>query len=266
MSHEYANPMIHDEHGPAAPAPHSPSAAEDGQDVTGEPGGDPLAETILEALEQVGRADLATALHIANALRESDHFSPVALVQMGRPEPDFVTVPNPALAGTKPSNPKDALGILKVALSCVSWPVLMEVGVGMLEGALKYGRHNYRVVGVRASVYVDATLRHVGAFWEGEDEDPESAARLSHITKAITSLTVLRDSMIAGNWVDDRPPVTAPKGWLNALNDKVRALLAQYPNPVPPYTQAGQVAALFEEFPETEALADLPSESPSEVG
>ena len=53
------------------------------------------------------------------------------------------------------------------------------------EGARKYGRHNYRVIGVRGSVYYDATLRHVTAWWEGEDLDPERG--INHISKAIAS-------------------------------------------------------------------------------
>jgi Domain of unknown function (DUF5664) len=137
---------------------------------------------------------------------------------------------------SKPSNPKDALGIKKVPMSTIPATVVAELGVAMLEGALKYGRHNYRAIGVRASVYYDAVMaRHMPAWWEGEDIDPDSD--ISHITKAIASLVVLRDAMINGNWVDDRPP-RPPKGWLGKLNDKVVALLKKYPNPVKPYTEA----------------------------
>lgn len=116
----------------------------------------------------------------------------------------------------KPSNPKDIVGVRKAPMSTVSAPVLAEVGVAMLEGACKYGRHNYRAVGVRASVYYDATLRHLMAWWEGEDTDPDSG--MSHVTKAITSLVVLRDAMIQGKVVDDRPPIS-PEFYehLNAL-------------------------------------------------
>src|SRR5271170_6356732 len=53
--------------------------------------------------------------------------------------------------GAKASNPKDALGIRKVPFSTISMPVLAELGVAMLEGALKYGRHNYRAIGVKGS-------------------------------------------------------------------------------------------------------------------
>jgi len=135
----------------------------------------------------------------------------------------------------KPSNPKDAVGVKKVPASTIPAPVIAELGVAMLEGALKYGRHNYRSIGVRASVYYDAVMgRHMPAWWEGEDIDPDS--QLSHITKAIASLVVLRDAMMRGNWVDDRPPKSAD-GWLDPLNKKVIALLEKYPEPKAAFTE-----------------------------
>jgi hypothetical protein len=128
---------------------------------------------------------------------------------------------------TKDTNPKDAIGVKKVPMSTVPARVIMEVGLAMLEGACKYGRHNYRVAGVRASVYYDAMQRHVMDWWEGEDTDPDSG--LSHITKAIACLTVLRDSMHQGNWVDDRPPKT-PGGWVKELNNHAKRLLEKDPD------------------------------------
>jgi len=133
----------------------------------------------------------------------------------------------------KPTNPKDALGVKKVPFSTVPTPVLGELGLAMLEGAAKYGRHNFRAIGVRASVYFDATMRHVTGWWEGQDNDPDSG--ISHITKAIASLVVLRDAMMRGNWADDRPPKMA-EGWIEELNAKTAALLEKYPEPVAPYT------------------------------
>ena len=134
----------------------------------------------------------------------------------------------------KDTNPKDAVGIKKVPRSTVPAPVIAEVGLAMLEGARKYGRHNYRSAGVRASVYYDAVGRHLDDWWEGTDLDPDSG--LSHITKAIAGLVVLRDSMIQSNWVDDRPPVS-PAGWQQELNEKAAAIIEKYPDAVEPHTQ-----------------------------
>lgn len=134
------------------------------------------------------------------------------------------------MAVVKDTNPKDAIGIRKAPISCLPVRVLWRVGLAMLEGALKYGRHNYRAAGVRASVYFDAVVnRHLFQWWEGEDIDAES--KLSHIDKAIAGLMVLRDSMLEGNWVDDRPP-RKPFD-MAELNAHAAMLMEQYADRAP---------------------------------
>lgn len=141
---------------------------------------------------------------------------------------------------SKPSNPKDLLGVRKAPMSTVSAAVLAEVGVAMLEGACKYGRHNYRAVGVRSSVYYDATMRHLMDWWEGTDIDPDSG--MHHITKAITSLVVLRDAMIQGKAEDDRPPRSAE--FLQRLNQLAGEIIDRHADKSPHhYTIADGAAA-----------------------
>lgn len=130
---------------------------------------------------------------------------------------------------SKLTNPKDMVGTRKAPMSTVPANVIAEVGVAMLEGASKYGRHNYRIAGVRSSVYYDAVMRHLMAWWEGEDIDPDSG--MSHITKAITSLVVLRDAMMQGMATDDRPPVSVP--FYAALNEKAGFILDKNANLFP---------------------------------
>jgi hypothetical protein len=136
---------------------------------------------------------------------------------------------------TKDTNPKDAVGIRKAPISTVSGAVITEMGLAMLEGARKYGRHNYRAIGVRASVYHDAVWRHLLAWWDfGQDIDPDSG--LNHITKAIAGLMVLRDSMLMNNWVDDRPP-SLPIELLEKYNTMASEIIDKYPNAKEPYTK-----------------------------
>lgn len=128
-------------------------------------------------------------------------------------DPDVVAAISEAMAisqatgqygDQKPTNPKDLIGVRKVPMSTVPAGVMMDVALALHEGACKYGRHNYRGVGVRASVYYDAAMGHQMDWWEGDDIDAESG--LSHVTKAIASLVVLRDAMLQGKLTDDRPP------------------------------------------------------------
>lgn len=113
-------------------------------------------------------------------------------------------------------NPKKAIGTKKAPISYVPAPVLMEVGIAMMEGGIKYGPHNFRETKIDASDYYNAAIRHLMQWWEGEDIDPDSG--LSHITKAIASLVVLRDSMLFGSYNDDRPPPYDPS-WITKLNE-----------------------------------------------
>ncbi len=136
--------------------------------------------------------------------------------------------PDPRLTD-KPTNPKDIVGCLKAPMSTVPATVLAEIGVGMLEGTVKYGRHNYRESGARASVYYDAAMRHLMSWWEGEDLDPDSG--LNHISKALTTLVVLRDTMIQGKMEDDRAPRSA--NFYTELNSKAAAIIAKYADRTP---------------------------------
>lgn len=151
--------------------------------------------------------------------------------------------------GIKKENPKDSVGTGKVPVSTIPAPVIAEVGLAMLEGARKYGRHNFRIAGVRASIYYDAVVsRHLPAWWEGQDEDPDTCTLdadgnpipgtgLSHITKAIAALVVLRDAMMNQMWVDDRPPPFRDPNWVASMNEKARNIIARYPDAAEPFTR-----------------------------
>lgn len=122
-------------------------------------------------------------------------------------------------------NPKDKIGSRKINFHLIPCEVLGEVSLAMLEGAKKYGQANWRKIGVQYSVYYDACLRHLMAWFEGEDIDPDSG--LSHITKAIAGLIILRDSMFIGNAIDDRPP-KLKEGWVKEMNKKAEEIINKH--------------------------------------
>lgn len=142
----------------------------------------------------------------------------------------------PGGALLKDTNPKDPLGTKKWRQYCtVPLTIIWELGVAMLEGARKYGRHNYRVTGVRASVYVDAIKGHIDQYWEGEDIDPESG--LHHLTKAMGSLAVLRDAQINNMCKDDRPPKIDINRIRKELQASVDDIFERYPECKKPFTE-----------------------------
>lgn len=105
---------------------------------------------------------------------------------------------------TKPTNPKDAVGGGKLPLELIPWSANAETSLAFLEGALKYGRFNWRVAGVRASVYLAAMCRHLAKWWNGSDRDPKT--RVKHLANARACIDILIDAEWSGMLTDDRPP------------------------------------------------------------
>lgn len=103
---------------------------------------------------------------------------------------------------SKPSNPKDIIGSGKIPFHL--WPETASIlGALALEwGLLKYGRGNFRAVGVRASIYYDAARRHLNAWFEGQDNDEESG--LPHLAHALACIAVVVESQSEGKFTDDR--------------------------------------------------------------
>ena len=113
----------------------------------------------------------------------------------GRPPKGFIVT-------TKETNPKDALGSDKLPLHL--WPTTATAAgsIALLNGALKYGRANWRESGVRASIYRDAMHRHIDDWFEGNDDDPEDG--VPNLWAVLACAAILVDAQAAGKFIDDR--------------------------------------------------------------
>lgn len=127
-------------------------------------------------------------------------------------------------ADTKDTNPKAAFGDTKMPLSL--WPAHVTAGgsLALLDGALKYGRANWRVAGVRASTYHDAAARHLAAWFEGEDADPDSG--LGHLHHVLACVAIVLDAEACGNMTDDRMVAGGHRKAMDALTPHVQRLKA----------------------------------------
>ncbi len=147
--------------------------------------------------------------------------------------------PTENTVGVKQSNPKYDEGLKKAPLHCIPCGPLYELGLAMFEGSRKYGRHNYRAVGVRASVYYDASIGHIIDWWEGEDIDPESGVH--HLIKAMACLLVVRDSMLMGNFNDDRPlKYTNGLVGRSGLKEEIANIVKKYPDCAVPFLETNK--------------------------
>lgn len=100
-------------------------------------------------------------------------------------------------------NPKDLIGKTKVSLSKVPTSAIIHEARAMMDGAAKYGPYNWRDKRVLASIYVDACLRHLTAWFDGEECAEDSGVH--HLGHARACLGILIDAMETGNLKDDRP-------------------------------------------------------------
>jgi hypothetical protein len=122
-------------------------------------------------------------------------------------------------------NPKDLLGISKVSMTKVSPIALAHEALAMMDGAEKYGPYNWRDNKVIASIYVDALMRHVWAWFDGEETAQDSGVH--HLGHARACLNILLDAQATDCLHDDRPKNGAMGKVLAELNAKIKAKSAE---------------------------------------
>lgn len=134
---------------------------------------------------------------------------------------------------TKFSNPKDVIGSKKVPLRMVPGTALAHQAMAHMDGDFKYGPRNWRTAGVRASIYVDAALRHIEDWYDGHEEIPKDSVA-HHLGHAIACLNIILDAMECGKLTDDRPvggPVSSVYERLSKDVAKLAEKYASYKTP-----------------------------------
>lgn len=89
----------------------------------------------------------------------------------------------------------------KPPMSLIDRHAVEQIAQVLAFGANKYAAHNWRQ-GIAFSRLLDAALRHLFAFADGEDTDPESG--LSHIAHAGCCVVFLLGMIHAHPELDDR--------------------------------------------------------------
>ena len=105
---------------------------------------------------------------------------------------------------SKPTNPKDAVGGGKLPMHLGPAAIQVLASLSFLEGALKYGKFNWRVAGVRMSIYLDAMKRHIAKLENGEWADKKT--KVPHLGSIIACCGIIEDARLCEKLTDDRPP------------------------------------------------------------
>ena len=92
----------------------------------------------------------------------------------------------------------------KPTFELLPFELLAETNKVLQHGKMRYGLNNWRKTdGFKMSRCFNALLRHIFAFWRGEDNDPETG--LSHLSHAMCNLIFLMYHFQNNKAADDRP-------------------------------------------------------------
>lgn len=158
-------------------------------------------------------------------LRVIEEDGPPLLVLDGVPVPENTCFFRPAEAGEIPvsysgpsdfaqkyqlpkpeapdGNPKTRFGMAKPPIGLIPGPAMVHMAEAFRDGAQKYGAANWRDDPVSSSIYINACLRHVLSWYDGEGEAEDSGVH--HLGHAAACLAILMDAEAQGTLIDDRP-------------------------------------------------------------
>lgn len=108
---------------------------------------------------------------------------------------------------TEGVNPKDLVGATKAPLALVPPALVIGAAEALATGRDKYGAYNWRDYPVQAVTYVEAAMRHLLAYMDGEDYAADT--QVHHVKHAVAGLGVLLDCIAMGT-VDDNRPLPGP--------------------------------------------------------
>lgn len=100
------------------------------------------------------------------------------------------------------TNPKTAVGLTKPSLRAIPPAALLHLGRAMSNGEGKYGLFNWREHAVSSSVYYDAAMRHLLAWWDGENEAADSGVH--HLAHVMACCAIVLDAHASGKLNDNR--------------------------------------------------------------
>jgi hypothetical protein len=101
------------------------------------------------------------------------------------------------------TNPKDLIGVKKPRLSLVSPAGIIYESLAMQNGGAKYGPFNWREKKVQAMIYIEACMRHLLSWQDGEEIAADSG--VPHLGHAKACLGILIDAIETNSIIDDRP-------------------------------------------------------------
>ncbi len=99
-------------------------------------------------------------------------------------------------------NPKDEIGNSKLGFHHIPLSSLLHLSAAMEDGVKKYGLYNWRESKIKSEIYIDAAIRHILSWVEGEDLAVDSGVH--HFGHVMACMAILLDAESSGTLVDHR--------------------------------------------------------------
>jgi hypothetical protein len=137
-------------------------------------------------------------------------------------------------------NPKDLVGAKKAPLKLVPPAAVIGTAEAMAIGAAKYGPYNWRDQPIEVMTYIEAVLRHIYAFVDGQDNAEDTGVH--HLKHAAAGLAILLDVMAYPqveatpyHYIDNRPPKGPAADALRAQDRSTKTLVPQRVEQIKPF-------------------------------
>ena len=126
---------------------------------------------------------------------------------------------------TDSANPKTLAGRAKPSPALVPPVAVLEIAQAFRDGAEKYGPYNWREKPVPSLTYINAALRHIYSWMDGEERSDDADVR--HLAHAAACMCIVMDAASCGMLIDDRPKEGQAAQVVGTETERNRARLAQ---------------------------------------
>lgn len=124
------------------------------------------------------------------------------------------------------ANPKTVVGNTKPSITAIPGPAILHCALAMQNGVTKYTKYNWRESRVPAATYVDAAIRHLLSWADGEEIASDSGVH--HLAHAMACCAILLDAIEGDHLIDNRGPMGKTAEVINRMQGEIPGMIKRW--------------------------------------